>query len=178
MIKRSATASWRGARSDGAGTLTTPSSVLTGIPYSFKNRFQTADGTVGTNPEELLAAAHAGCYPMSLSYALEQAGLKPGHVDADAIVTLNDMEGGFEVSPVTREMVKYSRRWTANALTDDVERERFLLTLLDLCRDNSGRLPRCPCPRHARLSLLRCFSTHEPTLRNPLGLRMPPGPPR
>ncbi|PKP47091.1 MAG: OsmC family peroxiredoxin [Bacteroidetes bacterium HGW-Bacteroidetes-11] len=71
-MKRNATAVWQGSGKEGKGNLTTESGVLKSIPYTFKMRFE--DGVTGTNPEELVAAAHAGCFTMKLSFNLNEAG--------------------------------------------------------------------------------------------------------
>lgn len=85
-MKRTANAHWNGALQTGAGELSTPSTVLNHTPYSFKTRF--ADG-VGTNPEELIAAAHAGCFSMALSGALTQNGFTAGDIFTTATVDLD-----------------------------------------------------------------------------------------
>jgi len=95
-MKRSASAVWRGGLKDGLGTLSTPSKVLSETPYSFSTRF--ADGT-GTNPEELIAAAHAGCFTMALSAQLGEAGITATEIRTTATVQLEkDVErGGWAV---------------------------------------------------------------------------------
>ncbi|GAB3933179.1 OsmC family protein [Mucilaginibacter myungsuensis] len=85
-MKRTANAHWNGTLKDGQGEISTQSTVLNKTQYSFKTRF--ADG-VGTNPEELLAAAHAGCFTMAVSAALTQAGFTPGDLTTDAILDLD-----------------------------------------------------------------------------------------
>src|SRR5579862_3764751 len=85
-MKRTATAEWHGGLQDGAGTLSTQSGVLKATAYSFKTRFE--DG-IGTNPEELLAAAHAGCFTMALSMILGQAGLKADKLQTTATISLD-----------------------------------------------------------------------------------------
>lgn len=94
-ITRGAQAVWKGSGKDGAGALTTDSGVLANTPYSFARRF--ADEK-GTNPEELVAAAHAGCFAMALSFALGNAGFTPTSLDATAKVTIAPVEGGFAIS--------------------------------------------------------------------------------
>ncbi len=84
-MKRSASAVWKGGLKDGNGTISTDSGVLSDTQYSFKTRFE--QGT-GTNPEELIAAAHAGCFAMALSNELGQAGLAPESIQTTATVTL------------------------------------------------------------------------------------------
>ena len=86
-MKRNATAVWNGTIKEGNGHLTTQSSVLNQTPYSFNSRF--AEG-VGTNPEELLAAAHAGCFTMKLSLDLTQAGYTPKRLETKSIITLDN----------------------------------------------------------------------------------------
>lgn len=85
-MKRTAKAHWTGTLKDGQGTISTQSAVLNNTQYSFKTRF--ADG-IGTNPEELIAAAHAGCFTMAVDAALTQAGFTPGDLDTEAIVDLD-----------------------------------------------------------------------------------------
>jgi lipoyl-dependent peroxiredoxin len=82
---RGAKAVWRGTRRDGNGSLTTDSHVLTDAPYSFKTRFENENGT---NPEELIAAAHAGCFTMALAFQLQAAGFTPTKLSTEAAVTL------------------------------------------------------------------------------------------
>jgi osmotically inducible protein OsmC len=94
-MKRTATAVWTGAIMQGAGTLTTESGVLKNAPYSFRTRFENEPGT---NPEELVAAAHAGCFSMALSLILEQAGITPERIETSAAVTLAKEAEGFTVT--------------------------------------------------------------------------------
>jgi lipoyl-dependent peroxiredoxin len=92
---RKANAVWRGTGRDGAGDLTTASGVLNGTAYSYKTRFEDEPGT---NPEELLAAAHAGCFTMALAFALQQAGLTPLELKTEAAVSLDPADGGFKIT--------------------------------------------------------------------------------
>lgn len=85
-MKRTAHAHWNGTLMEGKGEITTQSTILNNTQYSFKTRF--ADG-VGTNPEELVAAAHAGCFTMAVGAALSQAGFTPGDLSTDAILELD-----------------------------------------------------------------------------------------
>ncbi|HLT74522.1 MAG TPA: OsmC family protein [Ohtaekwangia sp.] len=87
MKKRRATAVWNGSGKDGKGHVTTQSSTLNQTQYSYKSRFE--EGT-GTNPEELIAAAHAGCYAMKLSFVLNEAGFTADELDVECVVTLED----------------------------------------------------------------------------------------
>jgi osmotically inducible protein OsmC len=94
-MKRNATAVWNGGLKDGKGTMSAPSGVIKDTPYSFGTRFESAPGT---NPEELIAAAHAGCFSMALSGRLEAAGMKPRSIQTQATVTLEKQEAGFTVT--------------------------------------------------------------------------------
>jgi lipoyl-dependent peroxiredoxin len=85
-MKRTATAAWNGSGKDGSGNLTTQSTTLNHTQYSFKTRFE--DG-VGTNPEELIAAAHAGCYTMALAFALQGAGFTPDSLETTATINFD-----------------------------------------------------------------------------------------
>jgi osmotically inducible protein OsmC len=94
-ITRGARAVWQGSGKEGAGTITTDSRVMEKVAYSFGRRF---GDEKGTNPEELVAAAHAGCFAMALSFALGQAGFTPSTLDATAKVTVAPVEGGFAIT--------------------------------------------------------------------------------
>jgi len=87
MPTRSATAVWNGSGKEGNGTVSTQSTVLSNAQYSFKTRFE--DG-VGTNPEELIAAAHAGCFAMKLSFVLGAAGFTPDKLEVNCGITLDN----------------------------------------------------------------------------------------
>ena len=84
---RKANANWKGSGKEGKGTLTTASKVLNDTPYSFRMRFEDEPGT---NPEELIGAAHAGCFTMKLSFLLGDAGFTPANLDTQALVTFED----------------------------------------------------------------------------------------
>ena len=96
-MKRKASALWRGNLKDGKGTISTESGVLSDTQYSFTSRF--AEGK-GTNPEELIAAAHAGCFSMALSNELGVAGLTPASISTAAAVTLERTAAGFAITAV------------------------------------------------------------------------------
>ncbi|WP_075216393.1 OsmC family protein [Mongoliimonas terrestris] len=87
-MKRTATAVWSGALKDGTGTIDTQSGAFSSQPYSFKSRFEDESGRSGTNPEELLAAAHAGCFAMQLSHFLAENGTPAERLEASAAVEL------------------------------------------------------------------------------------------
>ena len=94
MVRR-ASARWQGRLKDGKGTVSTGSGVLSGTPYSFGTRFEQG---AGTNPEELIAAAHAGCFAMALSAQLEQAGMVAQSLDVTAEVSLDNVDGNWTVT--------------------------------------------------------------------------------
>jgi lipoyl-dependent peroxiredoxin len=96
-MKRKASALWKGSLKEGKGTISTDSGVLSDTQYSFATRF--ADGK-GTNPEELIAAAHAGCFSMALSNELGKSGLTPESIRTGAIVTLEQTASGFAITAV------------------------------------------------------------------------------
>lgn len=103
--KRKATAVWNGTGLEGTGTLNTPNKFFDNTPYSFKSRFQNETGELGTNPEELLASAHAGCFAMALSFAIVQAGFVADELNVEANVTLDAVEGGFGITAITLDVV-------------------------------------------------------------------------
>lgn len=96
-MKRSASAIWKGAVKTGSGSISTETGALDNVPYGFKSRFE--DGP-GTNPEELIGAAHAGCFSMALSLMLGEADLEPEHIETRAQVQLDKTEDGFKISAV------------------------------------------------------------------------------
>jgi osmotically inducible protein OsmC len=100
-MKRKASAIWNGGLRDGRGTVSTDSGVLADTPYSFSTRFEEGKGT---NPEELIAAAHAGCFSMALSDQLGNAGLTAERISTLASVTLEKTEAGFTVTAVHLEV--------------------------------------------------------------------------
>ena len=100
-ITRTAQVEWRGGGKTGKGTMTTQSGVLSASPYGFNTRFE---GQKGTNPEELIAAAHAGCFSMALAFALDRAGFTPTRLATSAAVTLESDGGGFKISRSALEL--------------------------------------------------------------------------
>ena len=96
-MKRNGSAVWRGGLKDGKGTVSTDSGVLSNTQYSFSTRFE--DGK-GTNPEELIAAAHAGCFSMALSAQLGNAGMTAEQIQTTASVSLDKTDGGFAITAV------------------------------------------------------------------------------
>jgi osmotically inducible protein OsmC len=96
-IIRSASAGWTGGLKDGRGKISTQSGALSDYPYGFSSRFE---GIAGTNPEELLGAAHAGCFTMALSLILGEAGLTATSMETTAKVSLEQADGGFAITAV------------------------------------------------------------------------------
>lgn len=96
-MKRKAEAVWQGGLKDGKGTLSTDSGVLSDTQYSFSTRFENG---IGTNPEELIAAAHAGCFAMALSGQLGNAGMTAERIATTASVTLDKTDAGFTITAV------------------------------------------------------------------------------
>jgi osmotically inducible protein OsmC len=97
QIKRHASAQWHGSGKEGTGSLTTQSGTLKDTPYSFNMRFGDAKGT---NPEELIAAAHAGCFSMATAFQLSGAGHPPESLDCDATLTMEQESGGFRIAAI------------------------------------------------------------------------------
>lgn len=96
-MKKTASAHWQGGIKDGKGTISTQSGALKSAPYGFNTRFEDQPGT---NPEELLGAAHAGCFSMALSKELGEAGMTAERIDTQAEVTLDKADGGFSITAV------------------------------------------------------------------------------
>jgi lipoyl-dependent peroxiredoxin len=113
VITRTASAEWTGTGKEGKGKLSTQSGVLATTPYGFNTRF---GSDKGTNPEELIAAAHAGCYTMALAFALSGAGFTPTHLATSAAVTLESDGPGFKISKSALKL---------EASVPNIEREAF-----------------------------------------------------
>ncbi len=96
-IKRTGSAAWQGGIKDGKGSISTESGALNAYPYGFASRFE---GQRGSNPEELIGAAHAACFTMALSLILGEAKLKAEQMDTSAAVSLEQVEGGFAITSV------------------------------------------------------------------------------
>ncbi|MGB3718655.1 MAG: OsmC family protein [Hyphomicrobiaceae bacterium] len=101
-MKRTASAEWQGELKGGKGTISTGSGLLSNAQYSFSTRFENG---VGTNPEELIAAAHAGCFSMALSAQLTNVGLKPESIKTEATVTMEKQDAGFAITAVHLNVV-------------------------------------------------------------------------
>lgn len=115
-MKRKASAVWNGTGMEGNGSLNTPSGVLNNTPYSFTSRFKNEDGTAGTNPEELIAAAHAGCFSMALSFALTGAGFPPTKIETEDFVTMENVDGKNKVTGIHLKTV---------VTVDNIDEARF-----------------------------------------------------
>ncbi|HSG22565.1 MAG TPA: OsmC family protein [Azonexus sp.] len=101
-MKRTASAAWSGGLKDGTGTISTESRVLDKTQYGFNTRFEEGPGT---NPEELIGAAHAGCFTMALAAQLEKEGMTAKRLHTWAAVTLDKVDGGFSISAVHLDLV-------------------------------------------------------------------------
>ncbi len=96
-MNRSASAVWRGGLKDGKGVFTTESGALKSVPYTFRTRFESDPGT---NPEELIAAAHAGCFSMALSGELGKAGMSPESIETRSALTFEKTDAGFTITTI------------------------------------------------------------------------------
>lgn len=99
-MKRKAQAVWSGGGKDGKGVLTTGSGTLSDTPYSAKMRFEDESGRSGTNPEELIAAAHAGCFNMALAFQISGAGHSPQELSTEAVLDMQQGDGGWTIKSV------------------------------------------------------------------------------
>jgi lipoyl-dependent peroxiredoxin len=100
MLKRRGSAVWNGTGAEGQGRLSTFSGALKDRPYSTAMRFQSEDGTAGTNPEELIAAAHAACFNMALSFQLTGAGFPPDELSTQAVMTMEKEDVHWTITAV------------------------------------------------------------------------------
>lgn len=99
-LKRTSTAVWNGNGPKGSGKITTLSGALKDQPYAVSTRFQSEDGKAGTNPEELIAAAHSSCFTMALAFQLTNAGFEPTELRTVATVTLDKLEPGWTITQI------------------------------------------------------------------------------
>jgi lipoyl-dependent peroxiredoxin len=139
-MKRNATAVWNGTGKEGTGNLTTQSTTLNKTQYSFNSRF--AEGT-GTNPEELVAAAHAGCFSMKLSFVLNAAGFTPDEIHTECVITLDPAAGAITESHLA-----------VSAKIPGISQEQFDVAVADAKAN-------CPISK-----LLNTNITHEATLQS------------
>jgi osmotically inducible protein OsmC len=100
VLNRKATAIWKGPGADGKGALTSGSGALKDQPYSFHTRFGAEDGKAGTNPEELIAAAHAGCFAMALSFGLTGAGHPPEQLEVSAALRMENPDTSWTIKSI------------------------------------------------------------------------------
>ena len=135
---RKAKAVWRGTGRAGSGNLSTDSGVLAETPYSFRTRFENEKGT---NPEELIAAAHAGCFTMALAFQLQGAGYTPTELNTEAAVTLRAGGPGIPHQSVGSDPARPSTEPGRNRLRSNGQRCRKELPSLQgpQCRDHLGR---------------------------------------
>lgn len=112
-MSKKASAVWKGGIKDGGGTISTETGALNAAPYGFKSRFE---GGKGTNPEELIAAAHAGCFSMAFSLMLGEAGFTPDKIETQAAITLVSNAGGFQIT---------ASHLTVTAKIPGIENSRF-----------------------------------------------------
>jgi lipoyl-dependent peroxiredoxin len=120
-MKRTASAVWQGDLKQGKGTVSTASGVLKSTPYSFTTRFENSPGT---NPEELIAAAHAGCFSMALSAFLGKAGHQPERIATEASLTLEQVQGNWTITTIdlnTTAKVPGMDRKQFDAIADDAK---------------------------------------------------------
>ena len=104
-LKRTSTAVWHGKGPTGSGTITTLSGALKDQPYSVNTRFQSEDGRAGTNPEELIAAAHASCFTMALAFQLTNANLDPAELRTVATVSMEKQDPGWTITNIQLDVI-------------------------------------------------------------------------
>ena len=100
MLKRSSNVTWRGNGPKGSGVISTQSGAFKEQPYAVSTRFQSEDGKAGTNPEELIAAAHASCFSMALAFQLTNAGHEPTQIDTTATVSMEKQDAGWTITGI------------------------------------------------------------------------------
>ena len=104
MLKRTSTAVWHGTGPKGTGTISTLSGALKEQPYGFNTRFASEDGRAGTNPEELIAAAHASCFTMALAFQLTNAGHEPAELKTVATVAMEKQDPGWTITSIALDV--------------------------------------------------------------------------
>jgi lipoyl-dependent peroxiredoxin len=104
MLKRTSTAIWHGTGPKGTGTITSLSGALKDQPYGFNTRFASEDGKAGTNPEELIAAAHSSCFTMALAFGLTNANLEPTELKTVATVSMEKQEPGWTITAIALDV--------------------------------------------------------------------------
>ncbi|MBK8503966.1 MAG: OsmC family protein [Saprospiraceae bacterium] len=143
-MKRTAKAIWEGSGKTGAGSLSTQSGVFNNQPYSARTRFENEDGKAGTNPEELIAAAHAGCFTMALSFQLQNNGFTATKLITDSVLTASKDDIGWKVDKITLNLV---------ANVPEISAEQFA-TLAGNAKKNCpiSRLLNCEIELNAKLA--------------------------
>jgi osmotically inducible protein OsmC len=116
-INRIVNAKWRGSAQEGKGILNSSNNFFDDTPYSFKSRFENEDGKLGTNPEELMAASHAGCYAMALSVAIGKEGHEVDQLEVEAEVSLEKDDSGFSISGI---------KLTVEGKVEGLEKDKFM----------------------------------------------------
>ncbi len=104
MLKRTSTAVWQGTGPKGTGSISTLSGALKDQPYGFNTRFASEDGRAGTNPEELIAAAHASCFTMALAFQLTNAGHEPTELKTVATVSMEKQDPGWTITAIALDV--------------------------------------------------------------------------
>ncbi|MEP6832259.1 MAG: OsmC family protein [Gemmatimonas sp.] len=99
-MNRKATAIWHGTGKDGTGNVSAQSGAIKSLPYSWKTRFGDESGMSGTNPEEMIAAAHASCFTMATAFQLQGAGLTPDELTTEANLTMQNMNPGWKIASI------------------------------------------------------------------------------
>ena len=142
-MKRTAKAIWEGSGKTGTGSLSTQSGAFNNQPYSFTTRFENEDGKAGTNPEELIAAAHAGCFTMALSFQLQNNNFTATRLETDAVLTASKDDIGWKVDKITLNL---------SANVPDISAEQFA-TLAANAKKNCpiSRLLNCEIEMNAKL---------------------------
>src|SRR5512138_1322705 len=103
-LKRTSTAVWHGKGPTGSGTISTLSGAFKEQPYSANTRFASEDGRAGTNPEELIAAAHSGCFTMALAFQLTNAGHEPKELKTEAVVSMEKQDAGWTITGIALDV--------------------------------------------------------------------------
>lgn len=123
-MERTGTAVWRGAGQEGSGTVSTQSGALSEQPYSAKARFVSEDGKAGTNPEELIGAAHAGCFSMALAFGLTGAGHAPEELRTTSSVNIEKVGDGWSITGIRLQVVGKVPGITAEAFKELAEKAK------------------------------------------------------
>jgi lipoyl-dependent peroxiredoxin len=123
-MRRRASAVWRGKGADGQGTVSTNSGALKDNPYNTGGRFVDEEGKAGTNPEELIAAAHAACFSMATAFGITGAGFEPTELKTDALLTLNKQEAGWRIESIHLTLRGKVPGMTAEQFRDAAEKAK------------------------------------------------------